>query len=94
MNSTSGLATDETPDDEPLTLSDAALTYLRRGWPIFAVDRGGKKPLVEWKRYQDRLPIEKEVKAWEKKLCSMVGVKPHDIAKLANTSDLSTMKLL
>ncbi|HLD24614.1 MAG TPA: HD domain-containing protein [Patescibacteria group bacterium] len=35
-----------------------------------------------------------KVKALEKKLCSMVGVKPHDIAKLANTSDLSTMKLL
>ncbi len=57
----------------------AALDYLRRGWPVLPLcppdhagvskhaktcENPGKRPLVNWKEYQDRLPTEAEVRGW------------------------------
>src|SRR5262245_4186603 len=46
------------------SLLEVALDYCAATWPVFPVDRATKKPLVEWKPFQDRLPTEEEVKAW------------------------------
>jgi len=46
-----------------MTLLDTALKLLGSGMPVFPVGRD-KKPLVAWKQYQERLPIEEEVKTW------------------------------
>jgi len=45
------------------SLADAALGILRERFPIFPVDRG-KKPLVKWEPYQQRLPTEDQLKRW------------------------------
>ncbi len=44
-------------------LADTALDLARRGKPIFPVARN-KKPLVEWKTFQDRAPTSEEAKEW------------------------------
>ena len=46
-----------------------ALFYLKQGLPIFPVGwdnerKSRKKPLLEWKEYQKRLPTEEEVTKW------------------------------
>lgn len=48
-----------TYDDE---LLNAALEYLDRGWSI--IPMSGKVPLVDWKKYQERLPTQAEVEQW------------------------------
>src|SRR5215471_13525657 len=67
MNLTIGLETCEQPEAEPATPLEAALSYLRHGWPVLPVDQDSKKPLVEWKPYQTQLPTEDEVKEWFQK---------------------------
>ena len=46
-----------------MSLAYAALGILRQGFPVFPVDRA-KKPLVKWEPYQQRLPIEDQLKRW------------------------------
>lgn len=41
-----------------------ALDYLKRGWSIVPQLPGAKHPCIRWKRYQDRLPTEAEVRTW------------------------------
>ncbi len=43
---------------------DAALRLLKSGKSVVPVCRATKKPLVEWKSYQNRPPTEEQVKAW------------------------------
>lgn len=45
-------------------LKDIALTYLQRGMCIIPIQRGGKKPLVKWKKYQTQLPTELDISRW------------------------------
>ena len=33
--------------------------------PVFPVDRITKKPMVDWKPYQDRPPSKAEIKEWQ-----------------------------
>lgn len=47
-------------------LGDIALSYLGRGWCVIPAQQNGKKPLIEWSQYADRLPTPDEVKAWWK----------------------------
>ena len=47
-----------------MNLLNFALRKLEKGCPVFPVDRITKKPHVEWKAYQERLPTEVEVTAW------------------------------
>jgi hypothetical protein len=42
----------------------AALDYLRRGWSVIPIIRGGKRPLTRWRDYQDRRATPDEVYAW------------------------------
>ena len=47
-----------------MTFLEPAQKLLARGKPIFPVDRGTKRPLVEWKQFQERLPTEGELATW------------------------------
>lgn len=47
-----------------MSMLEAALTYLRRGWSVIPLQPRGKIPLVEWVTYQERLPTEEEVRNW------------------------------
>ena len=42
----------------------AALDYLRRGWSVIPITSQGKRPLIPWRDYQDRLATDAEVRAW------------------------------
>jgi hypothetical protein len=42
----------------------AALDFLARGWAAIPIKSGGKRPLVRWEAYQNRLPTKEEVVAW------------------------------
>jgi plasmid maintenance system antidote protein VapI len=42
----------------------AALEYLRRGFSVVPQLPGAKHPCVKWKRYQERLPTEEELRGW------------------------------
>jgi len=46
-----------------MNLLKDALKLLKAGKPVFPVDRASKHPLVKWKLFQDRLPLEDELKA-------------------------------
>jgi hypothetical protein len=52
-----------TSDDE-LNILDQALAYLARGWSVVPQVAGAKKPCVQWKPYQSRLPSEDELRDW------------------------------
>lgn len=41
-----------------------ALYYLSLGWCVLPIKKGAKEPSVRWKAYQEKLPTEKQVKAW------------------------------
>lgn len=41
-----------------------AMRLLERGWPILPVAPGQKRPRIEWREYQTRLPTEAEVFEW------------------------------
>lgn len=43
---------------------DAALACLARGWAVIPAEERGKRPVVRWQPYQERLPGEDEVRAW------------------------------
>ncbi len=42
----------------------AALSYIGRGWSVVPVEPGGKRPIVPWLEFQDRLARPDEVAAW------------------------------
>jgi len=54
---------------------DAAMRLLKSGKPVFAVDRTSKKPFEPWGEYQDRLPMEEEVRtSWSKHPAGNLGM--------------------
>lgn len=55
-----------TPHVQPTRddLRTAALDYCRRGWSILPIRRGGKTPLVPWRRYQTERPSPRAVERW------------------------------
>ncbi len=52
-----------------------ALRYLKEGWSIIPVEPKGKKPLIDWKPYQQRLSTETELRSWLEKWPEMnIGI--------------------
>ena len=49
-----------------MTMLDHALKYLELGLSVLPIPVGAKHPWIKWAPYQDRLPTEKEVRAWWK----------------------------
>jgi hypothetical protein len=45
-------------------LYNAAIEYIERGWSVIPISPITKKPLIDWKVYQSRLPTHEEVDAW------------------------------
>ena len=43
---------------------EAALGYLRRGWSAIPIEPRGKRPLVAWLEFQDRLATPAELEEW------------------------------
>lgn len=52
------------PFDEASTNLEIALAYLNRGWGVVPQICGAKKPLVKWRKLQDRLPNAAELTTW------------------------------
>ena len=48
----------------PLTIEQAAVDYLHRGWSVIPVLARAKRPAVPWKVYQRRCVSEKTLHAW------------------------------
>jgi hypothetical protein len=48
----------------PTSTLEAALAYLERGWSVVPQRKGAKKPCVRWKRFQQDLPTEDEIRRW------------------------------
>lgn len=44
----------------------AAINYLGSSWPVIPVVAGGKRPLVKWKVYQERIPTLDEWSRWDR----------------------------
>lgn len=42
----------------------AALEALERGWSVIPINPENKRPLVEWREYQERYPTDEEIDAW------------------------------
>lgn len=45
-------------------IESSALGYLKRGWSVIPVEPRGKRPLVKWEAFQNRLPTKDEILAW------------------------------
>jgi Bifunctional DNA primase/polymerase, N-terminal/Primase C terminal 1 (PriCT-1) len=45
-------------------MHDAARACLARGWSVIPIERRGKRPLVAWLEFQDRLATPDELEAW------------------------------
>lgn len=52
--------------EAPDTLEQAK-AYRARGWPLVPVEAGGKRPLVRWEAFQQRLPTKAELGHWFKR---------------------------
>ena len=49
---------------ETISMLTAASEYVLRGWSVIPVRSHDKRPLVEWKEYQTRLPTSEELRKW------------------------------
>jgi len=47
-----------------MTMLNAALEYLDRGWSVIPTRPDTKRPRVKWREFQDRQPTEEEVTQW------------------------------
>ena len=43
---------------------EQALGYEAKGWAVIPIRPDDKKPIIEWKQYQDRRPSQTEIKEW------------------------------
>ena len=53
-------------------LKKAAFEYLALGFSVIPLD--GKRPLIEWKIYQERQPTKEEVESWFKQEINGIGI--------------------
>lgn len=47
-------------------LLEAALSYREKNWSVFPINSQTKRPLIEWKTYQNNLATTKQIKEWWK----------------------------
>jgi len=48
----------------PLSVREAALSYLSRGWSVIPIERRAKRPLVAWIEFERRCASAGEIEAW------------------------------
>ena len=66
-----------------MSVLQAALDYHERGWSVIPVSPGSKRPLVPWKRYQDRLATPDQIRGWFRKHPDAnVGIVTGEISRL------------
>lgn len=53
------------PDKFNTAICNAAREYVERGWSVFPLSIGDKRPLAKWKRFQTEYPLEDEIDDWE-----------------------------
>lgn len=64
-------------------LESSALAYLERGWSVIPIEPRGKRPLVKWEAFQNRLPTKGEIHAWVRRWPSAnVGIVTGTISRL------------
>ncbi len=47
-----------------MTFFEQALKYFKHGLSVIPIDHKNKKPLIPWKKYQNKKPEEAEIKSW------------------------------
>lgn len=62
-------------------LKKAAFEYLALGFSVIPLD--GKRPLIEWKIYQERQPTKEEVESWFKQEINGIGIVTGKISGIA-----------
>ncbi|MBN1962390.1 MAG: bifunctional DNA primase/polymerase, partial [Deltaproteobacteria bacterium] len=59
------------------------LSYAAKGWPTIPIEPRGKKPLIPWADFQQRVPTTEEVQAWfEKWPDANIGIVTGKISQL------------
>jgi hypothetical protein len=53
---------------------DAAKKYLRNNYSVIPIRKGEKRPLIDWKIYQERLPTNDEISIWFKNTDNQLGL--------------------
>ncbi|MBN1962635.1 MAG: bifunctional DNA primase/polymerase, partial [Deltaproteobacteria bacterium] len=59
------------------------LTYAAKGWPVIPIEPKGKRPLIQWSEFQQRVPTQQEVQAWFEKWPDVnIGIVTGEVSQL------------
>lgn len=54
-------------DSRPSALIDSARAYAERGWSVIPMQPRGKRPIIAWREFQQRIPKDEEIAQWFKR---------------------------